>query len=232
VLKVDAVAASPRIERAMAARRTGGCDRGLLPQLGKLQNDPVLQDVAIHGLDDADPQVVASAAAYLGEYGDAAAETALWSHLAAWCGRWAGHEADLRYLPNQNRDGAHQADAGTSMIQALATGKSWLADEPKLRRLVQLSVGTEQHRSAEGWLNLWLARPHAIQFIPYERPGFQIVQYNPNSVQAAKEKLLQFPAGTVFQWSALTPDERAGKLYQELASFAAEHGMKIARKDQ
>jgi hypothetical protein len=232
LLRVDPVAASSPLEKAMAARRTGACDRALLPQLGKLQNDPVLQDVAIRGLDDADPQVVASAAAYLGEFGDAAAETALWSHLTAWCGRWAGHEADLRYIPNQNTDGVHQADAGTSMIQALATGKSWLADEPKLRRLVQLSVGTEQHRTAEGWLNMWLARPHVIQFITDEKPAFQIVQYYPNSVQAAEEKLLQFPSGTEFQWSVLTPDERAGKLYQELSSFAAEHGMKITRKDQ
>ena len=231
LLKVDPVAATPRLEIAMAARSKGSCDRALLPQLGKLQNDPVLQDVAIRALDDADPQVVASAAAYLGEFGSAAAEPALWSHLTAWCGRWAGHEADLRYIPNQNTDGVHQADAGANMMQALATGKSWLADEPKLRRLIQLSVGTEQHRTAEGWLNLWL-RPHAIQFIAYEKPAFQIVQYNPSSLQAAKEKLLQFPAGTVFQWSVLTPDERAGKLYQELSSFAAEHGMKITRSDQ
>jgi hypothetical protein len=71
-----------------------------------------------------------------------------------------------------------------------------------------------------------------IQFITYDKPAFQIVQYYPNSVQAAKEKLLQFPAGTEFQWSVLTPEERAGKLYQELSTFATEHGMKITRKDQ
>ena len=230
LLKVDPVAAVPRVEK-VAAGRKGLCNRDLLPKLGKLQNDPVLEDLAIRALDDGDPGVVANAAAYLGEFGDAAAEPALWSHLTAWYGRWAGHEADLRPSPNQNTDGAYQASAGTSMIQALATGKSWLADEPKLHRLVQLSVGTEQHRTAEGWLNMWL-RPHAIQFIPYEKPAFQIVQYNPSSLQAAKEKLLQFPAGTVFQWSALTPDERAGKLYQELSGFAAGHGMKITRQDQ
>ena len=131
----------------------------------------------------------------------AAAEPVLWSHLVTWSQRWTGREAALLYIPGEKMDGVYEGGAGTNMLQALASGQGWLADEAKLRRLVELAVGPQQKQQAEGYLKLWQTRPWLIQLIAFERGQFQIAQYHAKSVALAKEKLLQFPAGTVFQWS-------------------------------
>jgi hypothetical protein len=218
----------------MAARGKGSsaCNRSLLPEVGKLQNDPILQDIAIRGLDDADPQVAGSAAAFLGEFGSPAAEAALWSRFTAWSQRWSGHEEDLRYIPGQNMEGVNEAGAGTNMMQALASGKGWLADETKLRRLIQLSVGQQQRQTAERWQQSWQTRPLVIQFIASGKGEFQIVQYRVNSLQGAKDRLLQFPAETAFQFRGGPPWDGQEKAFQELSDFAAQHGMKITRAER
>ena len=234
LLKVDPVAATPRLEKAMAARGEGftACNHSLLLEVGKLHNDPVLEDIAIHRLDDADAQVVGNAAAYLGKFGSSAAEAALWRRLIAWSEHWAGREAELRQIPGENMDGIWEANAGTNMVQALATGQGWLADETKLRRLIQLSLEGWQRQNAEQWLRLWQARPLAIEFIAMGEGAFQMAQYQATSLQAAKDKLLQFPAGTAFHWRAGATQEGAEKAFQELSSFAAKHDMKIAKNLQ
>ena len=233
MLKVDPASARSRIETAMAARGEGfsACNRFLLREVSELQNDPLLEDVAVKALDDDDPQVVGGAAAYLGEHGTTAAEAALWSHYTAWSQRWTGHEADLRYIPDQHSNAIEESTAGSNLMEALAAGQSWLADETKLRRLMQLSVGSQQHLMAEQWLKSWQSRPLTIQFVPVGKGEFQIVQYHLRSLQAAKDKLLQFPGGSTFQWSgagAIQQDD-AEQAFQALSSFAGEHGMKIVR---
>ena len=234
LLKVDPVAATPRLEKAMAARGEGftACNHSLLLEVGKLHNDPVLEDIAIHRLDDADAQVVGNAAAYLGEFGSSAAEAALWRRLIAWSEHWAGREAELRQIPGENMDGIWEANAGTNMVQALATGQGWLADETKLRRLIQLSLEGWQRQNAEQWLRLWQSRPLTIEFLPVGEGAFQMAQYQATSLQAAKDKLLQFPAGTAFHWRAGATQEGAEKAFQQLSDFAAKHSMKVAKNLQ
>lgn len=80
-------------------------------------------------------------------------------------------------------------------------------------------MGTTLHRSA---INRSKTCPKASS--QWSANG---CQYEANSLQAAKEKLLLFPSGTEFQWRAGARDERAEKAWQKLSSFAAEHGMKI-----
>jgi hypothetical protein len=233
LLKVDPVAAGPQLEKALAAGGKGFsiCERSLLSSVGRLRNDPFLQDIAIHRLDDADPRVVGNAAAYLGEFGSAAAEQALWTHFTAWSERWISRQADLDYLPGHNLDGFLEASAGADMMQALATAQGWLADEPQLRRLIQLSVGAQQRRTIEQWLQLWQTRPLPLQFIASEG-AFLVAQYRANSLQAAKEKLLQFPGGTAFQWLRGGPQDGDEKAFQEVSAFAVQHGIQIARSGE
>ncbi len=157
----------------------------------------------------------------------------MWSHFTAWSERWAAREADLRYIPDQNVDGIYEAGAGTNMMQALATGQGWLVDEDKLRRLIQLSVSPQQRQAAEHWLQSWQARPRIIEFIPSGKGVFQVVQYQANSLQAAEEKLLQFPGGTVFQWRGDVQHDGVEKAaFQELSGFATQHGIKMAQSGQ
>jgi len=231
VLKVDRDAAIPRIEKAMAARGPGfsACNHTLFQDLAELHNDAALEDFALRALDDEDPQIVATAATYLGNYGSASAEEALWSHLASWSRRWKGREAELRYIPGRNLDTVLQEGAGSNMITALATAKAWLVDETKLNRLIELSVGPDQRRQAEQYLQTWNTRPRQIQFIGSDKPQFDIAQYHATSLQAATEKLEQFPRGSTFVWTGNLAQDGEQKAFQELSKAAGSRGIVITR---
>jgi hypothetical protein len=232
LLKHDPVNARSRVEAAMAARGKGfsACNHSLLPEVGKLQNDPLLEEVATRGLDDSDPEVVAGAAAYLTEHGSPKAEEVLWAHFIAWSQRWHGRETELRYVAGkEDMRGVYEAGAGSNMMQALATGQGWLADEAKLRRLIELSVGEQQRQQAEQYLEAWQTRPWAIQFIGFGQGEFRIAQYGSKSLQGAKDKLRQFPKGSKFQWSVAGGQDSEENAFQELSKFALGLGMEIAR---
>ena len=230
ILKVDPEAARPRLEAALAARGEGftACNHSLLSEVAKLQNHSMLQDIAINGLDDPDPQIVGNAATYLMDYGSKSAEDVLWSRLTQWSDRWKGRENQLQYVPRHNTDGQYEMGAGSSLMQALATGHGWFADEPKLRRLVDLSIGPQQRQQAEQYLRTWRTRPWSIQYIPFDKGQFQIVQYHERSLETAEEKLLQFPHGSTFEWFGGGVEGEA-KAFQELSRFATEHGIKLVR---
>jgi hypothetical protein len=233
VLKVDREGARPRLETAMAARGEGfnACNHSLLTEIAHLQNDSILQDIAIRSLDDRDPQVVGNAAAYLMEYGSAFAEDLLWARFTSWSDRWKGRESELLYRPERSPEGQYEAGAGFNLMEALATAHGWLADEVKLRRLVDLSIGLQQRQQAEQYIVQWRIRPWSIQFIPIDKGQFQIVQYHERSVIGAEEKLLQFPRGSVFHWAGGGAEAEA-KAFQEISHFATEHGIKLVRNEQ
>jgi hypothetical protein len=233
VLKFDPEAARPRLERAMADRGKGftACNHFLLQEVAASRNDSMLQDIAIKSLDDPDPQVVGSAATYLKEFGSALAEDVLWAHLIAWSERWKGRDKELQYVSGQSMAAMYEAGAGSKIEEALATGHAWLADEAKLRRLVDLSVSLGQRQQAEQFVRAWQTHPWSIAFIPFGGGQFQIAQYHEVSIDAAKEKLLQFPRGSKFQWLASGQDSEA-KAFEEMSRFATEHGLKLVSTKQ
>jgi hypothetical protein len=218
-----------KVGSAMAARGEGfsACDHTLLPEVAKLQNPSMLQEIAVKSLDDLDPQIVGSAAAYLMEFGSPSAEDVLRAHFTAWSERWKGRESELRYVPGRSLDGQYQANAGSNLMEALASGRGWLADETKLHRLIDLSVGQQQRQQAEQYLSAWQKRPRSIQFVSVNGGQFQIAQYQERSLQAAQEKLLQFPPGRAFEWSGSGGQDGDAKVFQEISGFASEQGLKV-----
>jgi hypothetical protein len=229
ILKVDPEGARPRIETAMSARGEdfSACNHMLLTEVAQLQNDPLLQEIAIKSLDDSDPQIVAGAAAYLKDYGSASAEDALWSRFTAWSERWKGQENEFQEVAGQRSDRQFEPMAGSNLMRALAAGQGWLADEAKLRRLVDLSIGPDQRREAEENLRVWKKRPWSILFIAAGKGQFEIAQYRARSLQAAKDKLAQFPRGSTFDWTDVGQDEGEQKAFQEISRFTSERGFTL-----
>ncbi len=232
MLRIDPSAARPWIEKAMAARGPAysACNHTLLVEVAALHDDPALQDLAIAGLDDSDPEVVANAAAYLKSYGSARAEPALWARLIAWSGRWKGHKAELRYVPGKELDSVNQASAGESLTSALACAQGWLTDEMKLNRLIELAAGDEQRRRAMQFLSLWNARPRQIHFAPIGKGQFDIAQYHASSFDAAIEKLRQFPRGSVFIWIGDSRQPTAEKAFADISKALTIRGITIQRQ--
>lgn len=232
LLKVDPAAARPRIESALAARGQGfsACNHQLLPELARLHNDPLLQEAAIKSLEDPDPEVVQGAASYLRSYGSASAEDVLWARLTAWSALWKGRESEFAYVPNGPMEGIHQTGLGQNLLQALATGHGWLADETKLRRLVDLSVGDEQRRQAFAWMESWRKKPREVVFV--DENTFQVAQYQEDSMERLKEKLSQFPRGSSFVWVDAMQDVRRQEVFQEIGQFASEKGFRMTFETQ
>jgi len=174
LLKQDPPKARSLLQDAIAARGEAfsACNHSLLTQVGNLQNDSLIEEIAVPALDDPDPEVVDDAAAYLAQRGSAAAEGAVWARFVAWSRRWAGHEAELRNTPGQTAGLLREAGVGSNLMTALAGGQAWLTSDAKLRRLIALSVGRRQRQEAKAFLRAWQTRPWEIRFIPFEQGQF------------------------------------------------------------
>ncbi len=233
VLKYDPEVARPLLERAVEARGKEkgftACNHALLTDVGTLQSNNVLQEIAIKSLDDSDPEVVGDAASYLKQFGSASAENVLWTRMVAWSERWKGHEKDLQSVPGENMSAMYESAAGSHLVEALGAGHGWLPDEAKLGRLIGLSVTASQKQEAEQFLKAWQTRPWPITFMPVVGQ-VHIAQFQETSIESAKDKLLQFPPGSAFEW-ILFGQEGEQKAFEEMSQFANEHSLKLAAKN-
>ena len=231
VLKVDSETARPLLERAVAARGpdSNACRHMIFTDLGALQNSPVLEELAIRSLSDPDPEVANNAANYLGEYGSADAEQALWARYEGWNRQWSGRASELKFVASGENPHLWDANLGQSLARALASGVGWLSDEVKLRRIQALGVGTSIQQDTEQALQVWLRRPFAITYVQSVPPSFTVAQYNLRSLDALKTKLAQFPRETKFFLPppGLTASPEEQKTLDEILEFATKNGITV-----
>ena len=231
VLKVNPATAKPLIERAIAARGPdcSACRHMLLTDIGVLQNSSVLEEVAVESLSDADPEVANNAANFLGRYGSADAEQALWKRYEAWSQEWKGRAAELRYVPMKENPHLWDANLGQSLAHALATGSSWFSDEKMLHRIESLGVGTNIQGDIDQALQALSRRPFSISYIGSVPPRFNIAQYEQLSLESLMNKLTQFPRGTkfVFPPSNPTPSPEELKAREAIFQFSAKNGISM-----
>lgn len=237
VLRVSPVSARPRIEKAIAARgeEFSACNQSLFQTISEIQNDPVLEDIGIKSLDDPDPQVASTAATMLGNFGSPAAESALWQRYASWSQQWAGRESELNTIFSDGlTDKVYQRGLGLNLMQALATGQSWLSDKTELQRLSQLTKVQRIQQQLDGYLKIWENEPLTISLNDGSPAvGFyaRVAQYELRSMAALKKKLTQFPSGTKFLLSISPVESPANdQTLIELRTFLSSHGMSLAEK--
>ncbi len=226
VLKVEPDTAKPLVERALAARGpdSSGCRHMVLTDVARLQPSPSLEEIALPALDDPDPQVAMNAAEYLGEYGSAAVEDALWQHYQAWSQGWTGHADELRVIPGSDNPDQWEDNRGASLANALATGVAWLADDKTLLRIAALDVTGNMKVQLESEAAVWQQRPITIAAVPSRPLSFILAQYNLRSLDELKTKLAEFPRGTAFTWSAdESPEAQAA--FEEISAVARKCGL-------
>jgi len=233
LLRVDPAIARPRIERAIAVRGNeySACNQQLLVTVAEIDWDPLLEEIGIQTLDDPDPQVAINAATMLGKFGSPAAESALWQRYASWSAKWQGRESQLApQLGGPIDEKTYQRGLGQNLMQALATGKSWLTDKTKLQRLLQMTKVQQIQQQVESYLKNWQYDALAIVVDSGSSPSrfhAQLAQYEFHSMAALKEKIKQFPSGTKFFLS--TQESPAGDpSLLELRTFLTAQGMLIA----
>ena len=233
LLRVDPAIARPRIERAIAARgeKFTACRQSLFQNISEIHYDPVLEEIGIQSLDDADPQVAGTAATMLGKFGSPEVEAALWQRYTSWTAKWAGRESQLeRMLADAIDDNVWQLNLGLNLARAIATGDSWIADKNKLQRLLQMTKVRRIQQDVESYLRNWQdeALTVSIDTVLPARFSGRVAQYEFQSMKALKDKLHQFPPGSKFLiW--IPPQEPQGdQLLTELRAFFVSHSLLIA----
>ncbi len=235
-LKFDPEAARPLIQRAIAARGQdrNACRQSLFVDVGAKNRSPVLEELARSSLGDPDPQVVISAATYLGRYGSAASEQPLWTRYLTWSRTWVGREQELRVTFGAGENpNLWEANLGQALAVALARGNGWLSDEPQLQSILDLAVGDYVRSAVDSTI-----RSSSGRSITYfsgfpDQPGwFSLAQYDQLSIGQLATKLLQFPPATTFRWSAAGPTVSADqeKAFRDVSEAAEKAGMKLIRE--
>lgn len=231
LLRVNPAIARPRLEQAIAARgpKFTACNHSLFQTVSDVRYDSVLEEIGIRSLDDPDPGVAMTAATMLGKFGSTAAESALWQRYASWSAQWSGRESQLETFAERDDDRGDQLGLGQNLMQALATGKSWLSDKTRLQRLAQLTKVPGIQQQLDRYLKIWEG-PVTI-FLDHSMIGFRarVAQYEFHSIDALKEKLAQFPPKTEFVLAISPAESQANdQTLAGLRTFLSSQGMSVA----
>ncbi|HEU4478001.1 MAG TPA: HEAT repeat domain-containing protein, partial [Pyrinomonadaceae bacterium] len=196
------------LKAALAAREAdhSRCYRDVLKTVAEMHMSAELEDAATAALDDEDSKIVSQAASVLGQYGSADAEKVLWQRL----------------------EGNKDESVEEALRNALSKGQGWLLDPEKLKRLRELCVTEKGRKEVDQLISNWTYDIY-VNPDPFddEKYSIAIAQYQLKSLDSLKQKLLQFPKGTIFKWVKGDAQE-----FQQIKTYLEEHGMKLEREPE
>ena len=200
----------------------------MFAEIGPIVNkNEVVERLAIRELDNPDAMSAVVALRYIRDYGSAMSEQPVWERLMRWNEKWGNRLTALQpRRPGTDDPNGWDRALGMELPQVLAIGRGWLYDEAKLRRLLDVTLETNGRREVQVCLAEAIKQP---VHIVYGR-GFRIGCYGLGSVEALKDKLLQFPPGTSFIWNdSRSPyyDVLDDALGRQIAEWAAVNGRQI-----
>jgi hypothetical protein len=189
----------------MANRERRGCYRMLLDRIASVVWNDAIEAQAIESLNDADPEVVTSAARVLSAHGTARVEKFLWQRLERWSERWRGRASELETHPITGIARNTESGWAWGLFVAISSARSWVLDESRRRRLSSLCI---ESGCREAWSQV---RSGPLLIEVYSGGGmypahFKVNGYKAPTLDGLKKKLLQYPAGSAFRWCA-RPDD-------------------------
>jgi hypothetical protein len=236
-LRVEPEFGAKAVEASLAARKSTGCYRSLLQELGDAL--PKVEPLAISALDDTDLEVANDAALALGRWGTANAETALWSRLKRFHQEWQGREGELRSTPPYRDPIARAAALESNLVNSIATGTNWICGPEKLAQLSALS-SPRQRMQVATWSKQWSEGEAVIlpNWSLEESVSFGVLQYSNLDEQQFRAKLSQMPRGMKLYFQIWKPGqisppvnvEKQEAVFQSLRSHAAQFGVSIETK--
>jgi hypothetical protein len=222
------------LHHAMGNRKNCGFFHFLLGNLATVVWNPAIRAEAIAMLDDPDPEVAAGAVQVLASRGGPEVEAPLWKRLEKWSAQWSGRAAELEGHAITGTGPNEERRLGTALFNSIVTAQAWLLDDPRRKRLAALCVDDwcrEQwgHARAPGAIPIEVANGGWIY-----PSSFRVDGYSSATMDGLKQKLQQFPAGTLFRWcqqftglsEGFSPGQRQ-EMFQDLTAFLSEHSMSI-----
>jgi hypothetical protein len=234
-LRVDPATGAAELEKALSSNTKYSCRTNLLGLIADMHFGAELESIAIRRLDDSDLNTVMNAAEILGKYGSAQAEASILKRFEKWHDEWKEKSEELQF---RKIGQSSELDMPRMMEDrfriALATGRGWLADVEKLRKIQSLCL-TENEREQVKY-NIRDADEKRIYFSPRMEDTWeiQVAQYHElNNLDAVKSKLAQYPKGAIFLWCTYNEgqaEERKNAIFGELKSFLEKLGMRLEKQ--
>jgi len=226
--------ARPLLKREIATGEDG-CSDSLLRWVSDNATAPVVNEVAVELLNDANPPTVLDALQYLKSYGTKSDEKPLWERYVKWTKEWSGKA----YILDHPGPGVHacgEVCTGEALGEALISNQGWFADRALISRVLHRCVGKEMckelkdvARSAAPPYQVTLpdaADPLGIRVVQ----SYNVAQYASMSRDLLEAKISQYPTGTKFFLSRawpVTEDQR--KLEDEVQAIFERNGMSLEK---
>jgi hypothetical protein len=170
----------------------GGCWMGIVGRTAKYNSGPAWEKVAIEAL--ADPtsvQVKTDAVRALGEHGSAAAQQAVMDAFRAWHDWWKDRPAEM----------VSERSYEQALFQASVHGQNWIANEEEMQKVRDSCITSSCQGQAEQYVRVWAdAVPVSIGESSGGDVNVSFAQYDARSLDTARERLLQLPAGSRLKW--------------------------------
>ena len=200
-----------------------------LRRLAETRISPEVQQVALEALDDARPAIVQEALEVLECHGSIASREPMLEHFRQWHSSWGSREKEL-----EGPMGRDQTGVEGWYIQALGRAQGWLSSIDDWRSLRDLCVTQSCRERAQQEINNLASAPPYISFGFAEPVGrefseqFGLTSCGSGGVNGLKEKMAQYPMGTVFMLDTRGKQSvQVQRVYDELNPWMAEHGFKL-----
>jgi len=168
---------------------------GIVGKTAKYQAGPAWEKVAIEALADPAVEVKSDAVKALGEHGSAAAQQAVMYAFRAWHDWWKDRPAEM----------VSEGPFEQAFLQASMRGRNWIATGEDLEKVRNLCIQSGCRSEVEQYIRAW---GEAVPVSIGESGGGDVsvwfAQYNLTSLDAARGRLLQLPAGTRVKWNLNT----------------------------
>ena len=204
-----------------------GCD--LLPRLAPVRWSSEVQGAALAALDDSRPPVNEEALLVLQCYGLADSRESILRHFRQWHGAWVNRAQDVG-----NGAGGEQTRIETDYVNALGRAQAWLTTGTEWQLLRDLCVTNYCRQwTLQSMSNVGTA-PTSVMF-GFRDPSFSglteeftLGSCPANSMDRLKEKMAQYPKGTIFQLDARDKQpHQVKRIYDQLAPWVSSHGYKL-----
>ena len=224
-LRVDPNYGVERLKQAPSV-----CMKKSLPVVIRLNRWNEIQPAVIAKLNTPDLNRAGQAAWTLAQYGDPAAEKALWRRLKSFHDQWADRKEDLIAAGNMHRaTQPGQSDVvgfRYALVTAIGQAQGWILTDQQIADLGNLTFG-----QMDGNIKPWhLPSPvfMSVSILFDGRLTSDINhQYFPDNMDDLRNKLAQFPIGTKFQVSVFGQQERLAPFIQSIQDVAADHGLSL-----
>lgn len=220
-LRVDPDYGVKRLQQAPSA-----CMTKSIPAVIRMKRWSEIEPAIIAGMSTPDLNRARQAAETLAQYGDEAAEKAMWQRIKVFHQQWAAREKDLAYGLKMPPDASEAIGFQYGIVTAMGQAQAWLLSDQQITELEHLTLGQTRdnvkpwHWTSPVDMNLDVLFDGRLQSDIHH-------QYHSNNIDTLCHKLAQYPNGTTFHVTLFGQREKLSPVIQSIQEVAADHGLII-----